>query len=209
MTELAARIQTRRRLIEMARRRQKAGSGSATDFLQQRTVTMQFPEIGSVLSPVLWAVVGAAATRLYMPERMTSDLDILIDAQDAAIARERLTQAGATYQGELSIGGSSWILPDGFPLDVLEGREDWVESAIREAQTNRDAADLPVLPLPYLVLMKFQASRVQDLADTTRMLGLAAEEQRAAVRAVFARWLPEEQEDLESLIALGKLEFPE
>src|SRR5262249_9559569 len=153
------------------------------------------------------AAVGAAATRLYMPERVTNDLDILIRAEDATRVREQLVQAGAIYQAELSIGGSSWMLPNRFPLDVIECREGWGTQAVTEAQTNRDSSGMPVLPLPYLVLMKFQASRVQDLADITRMLGQADEEQRNAVRAAFARWLPDETEDLESLIALGQLEM--
>lgn len=168
---------------------------------------MQFPDVTAFLAAFPWAAVGAAATRLYMPERATNDLDILVRAEDAARVRDHLTQAGATSQAERSIGGSSWILPDGFPLDVIGCREDWAEKALNEAQTNRDATGMPVLPLPYLVLMKFQASRVQDLADITRMLGQASEEQRAAVRAVFARWLPDEKEDLESLITLGQLEI--
>ena len=76
-----------------------------------------------------------------------------------------------------------------------------------EAQTNRDGQGLPVLPLPYLILMKFRASRAQDVADITRMLGQAGEVQLNAVREVFERWLPGNDEDLESLIALGQLEF--
>jgi len=65
----------------------------------------------------------------------------------------------------------------------------------------------PVLALPYLVLMKMASSRVQDTADTTRMLGLASEEELAQVRAVVARYAPEEIEDLESLIYLGQVEM--
>jgi hypothetical protein len=71
---------------------------------------------------------------------------------------------------------------------------------------NQDPAGYPVLALPYLVLMKMASSRVQDTADTTRMLGLASEEELARVRAVVARYAPEEIEDLESLIYLGQVE---
>lgn len=167
---------------------------------------MQFPDLQPVLKDVLWAVVGAAATRLYMPERMTQDLDILVRREDTAQVREKLTEAGFTYEGELSIGGSSWVLPDGFVLDVLECGDPWCAQALAEAQTNRDNHGAPVLPLPYLVLMKFQASRAQDLADVTRMLGQASSEQLAAVRDLFRQRQPDEREDLESLIQLGQLE---
>jgi hypothetical protein len=92
-------------------------------------------------------------------------------------------------------------------VDVVECHEPWFAQAVAEAQHNRDLQGLPVLPMSYLVLMKFQAGRVQDLADITRMLGQAGEETLASVRAVFTRWLPGETEDLESLITLGRLEM--
>ncbi|MCS6859067.1 MAG: hypothetical protein NZT92_01955 [Abditibacteriales bacterium] len=126
---------------------------------------------------------------------------------DSAEARRKLKEAGFVYQGELSIGGSSWTAPDGTSVDVVEGTEEWWDSAIAEAQSNRDAQGLPILPLRYLVLMKFHAGHVQDLADVTRMLGQADDETLAAVRCLFARYPPDEQGDLESLIALGKLEM--
>jgi len=56
--------------------------------------------------------------------------------------------------------------------------------------------------------MKFQAGRVQDLADITRILAQADEPNLAVVRQLFATLLPEDVADLESLIALGQLEMP-
>jgi hypothetical protein len=56
--------------------------------------------------------------------------------------------------------------------------------------------------------MKFESGRAQDIADITRMLGQATPEQLATVRAVFKQWrTPDETEDLESLISLGRLEM--
>lgn len=167
---------------------------------------MVFPDLSPALGGIEWAVVGAAATRLYMPERTTRDLDVAIRAEDGPTARERLRSAGFAYQGELAPGGSCWRTPEGFPVDVLECREPWFAQALKEAQSNRDRQGLPVLPLPFLVLMKFQAGRVQDLADVTRMLGQAEEGVLGAVRALFAQRLLGEREDLESLIELGRLE---
>lgn len=194
-------------LIAMAQRRQRAGSGSPLEFLQRRTANVKWPDLTSVLAPLEWAVVGAVATRHYMPERATQDLDIVVAAADGPEVRRKLTDAGFVYCGELSIGGSSWTAPEGTPVDVVEGREAWWAEAISEAQTNRDEQGLPILPLPYLVRMKFRAGRVQDLADVTRMLGQADAETLAAVRRLFAGEPPEEREDLESLIALGQWEM--
>ena len=167
---------------------------------------MAWLDLSPVLSPIPWAVVGAAATRLYMPERSTRDLDIAIPAQDAQSARIKLTEAKFAYQGELSIGGSVWRSPSGQNVDVIEAVDAWWVDALAEAQTNRDAQGLPILPLRYLVLMKFQAGRVQDIADVTRMLGQANERALDAIRNLFRRYASEDLSDLESSIILGKLE---
>ena len=198
---------TRRTIIDMVRRRQRPGSGSSRDFLLERTTMTQWPDLTPVLSPILWAVAGAAATRLYMPERFTRDLDIVVGIQDAQVATRQLRNAGFTLLGTLSIGGTRWQSPGGIPIDVIEGTEPWWPLALQAAQTNRDAQGLPVLPLSYLALMKFSASRTIDLGDMTRMLGLADEATLAQVRDVFRQYAPDGLEDLESLIALGKLEL--
>ena len=64
-----------------------------------------------------------------------------------------------------------------------------------------------MLDLPYLVLMKVEAERAQDLADASRMLWAATEARHQETRDIFRRWFPEALEDLESLIALGRLEM--
>lgn len=168
---------------------------------------MQFQDLSPILKPLLWAVVGAVATRLYMPERSTQDLDIAVRREDREEVRKRLREAGFSYKGELSVGGSTWLSSSGMSLDVVELAELWFAKALVEAQHNRDAQGLPVMPLPYLVLMKFQSGRVQDLADVTRMLGQANDEMLNAVRQLFLQYLPEERDDLESLIVLGQLEM--
>jgi hypothetical protein len=206
-TTADVRMLTRRTLIDMALRRQRRGSGSAREFLLERTTMLQWPDLTPVLSPVLWAVVGAAATRLYMPERLTRDLDIVVGVQDIEVAYDRLSEAGYLQTGTLSIGGTRWQSAGGVSVDVIEGRAPWWPAALQEAQSNRDAQGLPVLPLPYLVLMKFHASRTIDLGDIARMLGLADEVALAQVRHVFRQYAPNDLDDLESLIALGKLEM--
>ena len=72
-----------------------------------------------------------------------------------------------------------------------------------------DAAGYPVLGLPYLVLMKMETSRPQDLGDLSRMLGLAEEDDLEKVRAAVTRYMPDAADDLESLIYLGRLEMGE
>ena len=201
------RTLTRRTIIDMALRRQRSGSGSAREFLMERTTMLRWPNLSTLLAPLPWAVIGAAATRLYMPERLTRDLDIAVCLEDAETAYRQLSNAGYTLLGTLSIGGTRWQSPGGIPVDVIEGSDPWWPAALNEAQANRDEQGLPVLPLPYLVVMKFNASRTIDLGDITRMLGLADETALEQVRSVFRHYVPEGMDDLESLIVLGKLEM--
>jgi hypothetical protein len=197
----------RRTLIDIARRRQKPGAGSTREFLLARTAHMIWPDLSEVFDDLSWAVVGAVATRLYMPERMTRDMDVVIAAADSINAQAKLQAAGWKNQGPLTTGGASWLAPDGTAVDVLEGHEEWWPQALLEAQSNHDAQGLPILPLPYLVLMKFQAGRVNDIADITRMVGQADETALDKTRQLFQQCEPEGQEDLESLIVLGRLEL--
>jgi hypothetical protein len=168
---------------------------------------MRFPDLSDVLADVPYAVAGAAALRSYMPERMTSDLDVAIARGDAARARLRLRSAGFAYAGELSIGGSTWRTPEGFPEGVLELDAPWAEEALREAQSNRDPQGQPVMPLPYLILMKLDAGRTQDIADISRMLGQADATALGAVRSIVRAYQPDAVDDIESLIVLGRLEL--
>ena len=144
-----------------------------------------------------------------MPERATRDMDVIVAAEDIAVARELLSNAGWQCTGDLTIGGTSWQSPDGKALDVLEGHSSWWPQAIAEAQTNLDTQGLPILPLPYLVLMKFQSGRTVDIGDITRILGQADAAALDATRQLFQRHETEGLEDLESLILLGRLEMDE
>ncbi|WP_337288763.1 hypothetical protein [Candidatus Methylomirabilis sp.] len=195
----------RRLLLDMARRRAQPGTGSAREFLERRSAMARWPDLTPTLAGIPWAVVGAVATRAYMPERATQDLDILVAAANHEEVRGRLQRAGFLPVQELAIGGMTWRSPEGAMVDVIESPAAWVTDALRSLR--RDLQGLPVLDLPYLVLMKVQAGRTQDLADAARMLGAASEPSRQETRDIFRRWLPEALEDLESLIALGKLEM--
>lgn len=207
MLSEAVRREIRKTLIRLAEKHQRPGSGSSAEFLRRRTAMAVWPDLTSVLRDIPWAAVGAVGARRYMPERVTRDLDIAVPARDALEARRRLAEAGFRHRGELSIPGASWESPEGAEVDVLELGDAWAVDALREAQTNRDLQGLPVLPLPYLVLLKYRAGRLQDTADIGRMLGQALDPELAQVRALFAREAPGEQDDLESLIRLGKLEM--
>jgi hypothetical protein len=198
-------LERRKIFVTLARKRAKKGSGSSHFFLNKRTWTLPVTDIRRFLASIPFVVVGGVATRLYMPERMTLDLDIVIAADQAKIVYKNLQEMGAKKITNLSIPGSQWDLPDGTSLDVLEIDEPWIESALSFPNYSPDG--LPIIDLPYLILMKLNASRSQDLADISRMLGCASDIQIQKTQAVIEKYLPTATEDLESLIMLGKLEY--
>ena len=203
---LELRHSMRRKMIEIARRRQQPGSGSPASFLRRRTAVVQYPDLSPVFTNLRWAVIGGVTTRQYMAERATEDLDIAVRREDGDETRRRLLAAGFKYQNELVFGGSSWAFPIGSGLAVVEVATPWIDQALEEALQNLDIQGLPVLPLAYLVLMKFESSRLQDVADISRMLGLADAKILESVRQVFNEFLPDEIGDLESLIVSGRME---
>jgi hypothetical protein len=63
------------------------------------------------------------------------------------------------------------------------------------------------MPLPHLALIKLRSGRITDMADLSRMLGLADDEVRRQVRELVARHgEPGDSEDIEQVILLGELE---
>ncbi|MEA5618980.1 hypothetical protein VB711_14180 [Cronbergia sp. UHCC 0137] len=196
--------QKRKQFISLVMKYVKPGSGSSIEFLNKRTWNHPVTNLNIIIKQAPFVVVGGVATRLYMPERMTLDLDILVRVEDAKLIYQDLEKANGEKIGNLSIPGSQWKLDDGTSLDVLEFDGYWVTEALNNP--NYAADGLPIIDLPYLVLMKLIAGRSQDLADISRMLGGANDSQLQQVKKVINQYLPNAVEDLESLVILGKLE---
>ena len=77
-------------------------------LLSARTTRVKWPDLRDVLAGLPWAVCGAVATRLYMPERATADLDVLIHGDDRVRVQERLVAQGFVRLG----GGPAWDAAD-------------------------------------------------------------------------------------------------
>lgn len=163
-----------------------------------------WPDLRSILKGIDWVIVGGVATRAYMPERMTQDMDILVHQNDGAAVITGLENAGYQIIAPLAIPGYSLRSKEGIEVDVLFGNDPWLKEAL--AQPAHDPAGYPVIKLPYLVMMKMDAQRVRDLGDLGTMLGWASDAELDEVRAIVARYAPEDSEDLESLIFIGKKE---
>lgn len=197
--------QRRHILIEISKRRIRPGTGSSPEFLRRRTAMNPWPDLRPILQGIPWVVVGAVATRAYMPERATKDIDILVRLDDGDEVRARLETAG--YKTITALGVPDYLFhsPEGIELDVIFGEYPWLEEAL--AHPRHDPAGYPVLDLPYLVIMKIEASRGRDIGDLTTMLGLALDKDLDRVRATVARYALAESDDLESLIFLGQVEM--
>jgi hypothetical protein len=70
--------QMRRFMIDLVKRRVKPGTGSSHEFMRRRTAMNPWPDLRPILEGIEWAIIGGVATRAYMPERMTKDLDIVV-----------------------------------------------------------------------------------------------------------------------------------
>ena len=196
--------QKRRVLLDMSLRRVRPGTGSSHEFMLRRTAMIDWPDLRKVLQGIDWVIVGGVATRAYMPERGTKDLDILTREADKETVLGRLVEAGYQVITPLAVPGYLLLSPEGIEVDLILGQYPWLKQALREVQY--DAAGYPVIALPYLVLMKLSASRPQDVADIARMLGWSDESTLSRVRTIIAQYSPEDKDDLESLIYLGQQE---
>jgi hypothetical protein len=201
--DLTAR-QRRRLMLEITARRVRPGAGSGREFLQRRTAVNPWPDLRQILDQIARVIVGGVATRAFMPERMTKDLNILTRERDRQEVLTRLQEAGYRQTADLTIPGCQLLSPEGVEIDLLWADYPWLEEALSRPQT--DPAGYPVLALPYLVLMKLAASRSQDMADIARMLGWAKEVELTAVRQAVAQYSPEDSDDLETMIFIGQQE---
>jgi hypothetical protein len=193
--------------LRMALRRAARGTGSTNSFFERRTAMQPIPDLQRILASLPWVLVGGLALRAYIPERMTLDVDILVHERDAEATRSALLNAGYRIAGLLSISGFSVQIDDPAapPIDVLTRSDPWIDAAL--AHPVADPAGYPVLGRPYLILLKLQAGRTQDLADVQRLLARVPQPERLSIRQLVQRYAPELIEDYDSLCTLADLEF--
>ncbi len=187
-------------LIEIALRRQRPGSGSRLVGPGPIAFDMNLRAMISVP----FAIIGGQATKAYMPPRSTLDWDVLVHRDDLDQAQADLQQGHAHTFASLTIPGFTCVLGGGELLDVIAGEAEWVADAL--AHPNHDETGQPLLALPWLILLKLQAARVQDLADVSRMLAWAKAADLDLARSAIGNFLPDASADFESLLELGRLE---
>ena len=165
---------------------------------------------GALLKDIPYAVVGGVATRMYMPERTTADIDLLVEPENFERAISQLIENGYERKKQplgftdtrLDLIGQRMI--SSRPVDVRSSTQPWIHDAVASVRWENET--LPIVDLPYLVALKLDASRSVDQGDLSRMLGFASDEDLERVRAVVRRMLPADVDDLEQYILLGRYE---
>lgn len=149
-----------------------------------------------------FVLVGGWAVNNYMPSRQTKDIDILVSKHSKKDIAQAFQKQDGKYLGCLAINGDSFII-NKQEIDVLYCDENW-ENIYNSANLRNN---VKVISLGYLIIMKLDASRLQDLADCSRMLGYANKDTINKVTNLIKELRPEYLEDYYSLIELGKLEI--
>jgi hypothetical protein len=169
--------------------------------------------VHELLSGLAYVVIGGVATRNYMPERFTKDVDVLVSPSAFNEAQAHLRAKGwrelqlLHFSSDgLTLRGATWSKEDE-EIDLITADAPWVEEAV--ATPAFDADGMRVVSLPFLILMKLDASRVQDTSDVARMLALADDETVDRARKVIRRYSSDSLavEDFESLLQIGRWEL--
>lgn len=151
-------------------------------------------DVTKTLSGIPYAIVGGHALALHGHVRNTQDVDLLVNPSDLENAVEAL---GGENPTPLTIGGMS-VTVNGIDVDLVSPQEPWVDRAIMTAQGTSYG---PVVSKPFLVLMKLWASRgAQEDLDMSYMLRAMSEEEVAETKDLVQKFLPNDVEDLDSLI---------
>jgi hypothetical protein len=164
----------------------------------------------ALLKDIPYAVVGGVATRMYMPERTTADIDVLVEPENFDRAIAQFVETGYTLRkqalefADTRLGLIGQRVVADRPVDVLSSTQSWIHDAVASVRWENET--LPIVDLPYLVALKLDASRSVDQGDLSRMLGFASPEDLDRVRSIVRRLLPSDIDDLEQYILLGRYE---
>jgi hypothetical protein len=201
----------RRRVIAMAVRRQRPGYGSQLSRLERNVLREPWWEgVERALAGLPHVAIGAVAANAYMAPRFTQDLDVGVLPANLAGAEGRLEQVGwrreaRTRPLDPNLEGWTWEESTGLQVDLFEMRHSWAAKAVREAYMD-PRTGLPTLEVEYVVLMKLTVSRTIDVGDLTRILGARTDTELDRVRAAVRRYQPDDLDDMEQMIVLGRME---
>lgn len=140
------------------------------------------------------AIAGGMAVALHGYPRMTRDVDIVVPAS----ARSVIERLGKTTPISGHLSGIS-VKVSGIAVDFL-----FVGGGLRagDIAAPRVFADLPIIGIEPLVVMKIETGRVQDHADVVELVKAG----KVPLAGVRKRLSPQDREDFDSLVEIAKLE---
>jgi hypothetical protein len=203
----------RRFYLERGLRKRPLGSGSDLEGLMSLPRKSLSVDPAELFKDIQAVVIGGVATRSYAPERSTEDLDLLIEHRRFGEASQRIRQAGYEKirdldfpNASLGLYGEAWSKA-GLKVDMVATAQRWGRLALKNPQL--DTTGLPIVRLPFLVLMKFDSARAIDQGDLSRMLGrLNDEECEALIREVAKHSNdPSFADDVRQYAQLGRWEW--
>jgi hypothetical protein len=187
------------RTVKYRARSKGATRKKAKGVLERPVPTATVQKVLRVLRGVDYALIGGHAVTIHGHPRTTEDIDLLARPEDVGRITEML---GGVRLRPLAIGGVS-IKVKGVPLDVIAPRQPWVGPALESAQKTRYGK---VISKPFLVLTKLWAGRgEQDDTDILYVLRAMNSREKEQTRKLIMHFLPNEAEDLESMLALAAL----
>lgn len=132
-----------------------------------------------------YVIVGGMASAYYQPARFTEDIDLMVLTEVSITVEQALSQAGWRQLGIISFGGSSWQSPNGELIDLLHAPDQsWVSAALDFPIKTPEG--LPVIDLPYLLILKLMATRAVDISDIVGMLQQANATEKQRIRQIIA-----------------------
>lgn len=169
----------------------KRSKGAGSDLVRLMALPREplGVNVGTLFDEIPFAVVGGVAARAYAPERLTKDIDILVEHARFAMVVSRLQVQNWTKRVDLHFTTSSLGLyrqeweKNQTIIDIISTKQEWAQEAW-SAPTVRDTTGLRVIPLAFLVLMKIDSARGIDQGDLTRMLGRLDDAEVDAIAAI-------------------------
>ncbi|MEO1386699.1 MAG: hypothetical protein AAFV85_04880 [Cyanobacteria bacterium J06634_6] len=151
-----------------------------------------------------YVVVGGMASAQYQPARFTEDIDLMVLSEESTTVEQALRSAGWAQLGVISFGGSSWQSQNGELIDLLHAPDQsWVTAALNAPVMTPEG--LPIIDLPYLLILKLSATRAVDISDIVGMLQHASDAEKQRIRQTIETYRSDLLEDFDQFDAIAQL----
>ncbi|MEL7360178.1 MAG: hypothetical protein AAFN40_27060 [Cyanobacteria bacterium J06560_6] len=157
-----------------------------------------------LLKDLRYVVVGGIASAQYQPARFTKSVELMVLSEESTTVEQALRSAGWAQLGVISFGGSSWQSQNGELIDLLHAPDQsWVTAALNAPVMTPEG--LPIIDLPYLLILKLSATRAVDISDIVGMLQHASDAEKQRIRQTIETHRSDLLEDFDQFNAIAQL----